>query len=158
MARLEPDQGVSIEQNQRRSLRFLLKRNPSALHCHCQTPLATAGSMISMIGLRRVFFVAAWRSGCTRNRTPRRSMITDSPRSAASRRIENCCFAVAVVNRFIGHTIQFSSTLAKRILGGGSVRERCLTEFILSPYRRVRDDRSVSLLSLRAGARNLSPS
>ena len=107
------DQGVGIEKDQRRSLRFLLKRNPSARHCHCQTPLATAGSTISMIGLRRLFFVAAWGSGCTRNRTPRRSMITASPRSAASRRRENRCFAVAVVNRFISHTIQFSNALAK---------------------------------------------
>jgi hypothetical protein len=113
MVGLEPEQGVGIEQDQRRTLEFLLKRNPSALQLHCHTPLATAGSTISMIGLRRVIFVAAWRSGCTRNRTPRRSMTTDSPRSAASRRRENRCFAVAAVNRFMIAIIQFSGALEK---------------------------------------------
>ena len=124
MAGFEPNEGVGIEQDQRCSRMFLLKRNSSGFHSHCQTPLATAGSMISMIGLRRVFFDVAWRSGCTRNRTPRRSMITDSPRSAASRRRENRCFAVAVVNRFMVDTIQFPGALAKRILPTAPAAER----------------------------------
>ena len=119
MARLEPNQGIGIEQDQRRSLALLLKRNPSGFHSHCHMPLATAGSTISMTGLRRVFFDIVWRSGCTRNRTPRRSMTTDSPRSAASSRRENRCFAVAVVNRFMADTILFSGALAKHACGDG---------------------------------------
>jgi hypothetical protein len=42
--------------------------------------------------------------------------MTDSPRSAASRRSENRCFAVAVVNRFMVDTIHFPGALAKLLL------------------------------------------
>jgi hypothetical protein len=99
--------------------------------------------MISMIGLCRVFFDVVWRSGCTRNRTPRRSMITDSPRSAASRRRENRCFAVAVVNRFMVDTIQFSGALAKLNLTNRTGKE---SEVFFTTYKQALTNIEVSRL------------
>ena len=99
--------------------------------------------MISMIGLRRVFFDVVWRSGCTRNRTPRRSMITDSPRSAASRRRENRCFAVAVVNRFMVDTIQFSGAFSKLNLANRTGKE---SEVFFTTYKRALTNVEVSEL------------
>lgn len=143
MIGLKPDKCVGIEQDQRCSLKFLLKRNPSALQCHCQTPLATAGSTISMIGLRRIFFGVDWRSGCTRNRTPRRSIITDSPRSAASRSRENFFLAVTVVKRFMADTIQLSDILAKADkMSGALFSPWSSSETLARLTRRRRSDRS----------------
>lgn len=108
MTSLQPAECISVKENQRRSRFAATKRKPSGSQSHLQRPVTIAGSTNSISGARREGDLSA--SCCSariRKRTPRRSMMTDSPRSAVSRRSENCCLALAAVKRFTLYNVQF---------------------------------------------------
>ena len=83
IAAVQPDQRVGIKQDQRPG-RFV-KARPDDRQLQVHVPSATAGSTMSRrTGRRRRRVWRSEPSALSANRTPRRSMTTCSPRSAAS--------------------------------------------------------------------------
>ena len=70
MAPLQPQKCIGIEQDQRRPRLVAAKQTPSGSHSHFHSPATTAGSTISITGVRGVLFGVACLSVCEGENAP----------------------------------------------------------------------------------------